>query len=332
MPTPTRAYVPADIEGLLAHLGVVVTRRVGDEVQGLCPQHEKYAGKAQSTPHWYLNAETGLHQCWSCGYRGSLLGLATDLTGSPWRALATIRQHGLDLSNLDIKPWNPPSRQPRVLHLPEGRVPDAHCATRRLDPDLVWDYGVRWDGTHWIIPVHDLESGALLGWQEKSKHVFRNRPPEMEKSKSLFGALQADPQYPAIVVESPLDVIRLASAGLGNGMASYGASVSENQIRHLLTFPEVILALDNDEAGWNETRRIRDRYARRGPLLLATSTTWPAKDPGDMTDREIDGAFHDLQPLLTAPLGSSPLPAGRAGGGPRRLVRRSHLPVPGRRP
>lgn len=52
-----------------------------------------------------------------------------------------------------------------------------------------------------------------------------------------------------IVVESPLDVVRLASLGFTGGVATYGALVSSAQFNLIRGGERVVIAMDNDEAG-----------------------------------------------------------------------------------
>lgn len=60
----------------------------------------------------------------------------------------------------------------------------------------------------------------------------------------------------AILTEGPLDVIKLEAAGITNGLAVFGDSLSYMQLPLLLSCNvfTVILALDNDEAGKNGAR------------------------------------------------------------------------------
>jgi hypothetical protein len=48
-----------------------------DELIGLCPHPDHH----DRNPSWYINKYTGLHQCKSCGYKGSLKSLSSLLLG-----------------------------------------------------------------------------------------------------------------------------------------------------------------------------------------------------------------------------------------------------------
>lgn len=69
----------------------------------------------------------------------------------------------------------------------------------------------------WIIPIWS-PAGPLLGWQYKRLDIVANWPKKVKKSETLFG-LRELREIPATahavaIVESPLDVVRLASAGV----------------------------------------------------------------------------------------------------------------------
>jgi DNA primase len=52
-----------------------------------------------------------------------------------------------------------------------------------------------------------------------------------------------------VVVESPLDVARMASVGVLGGVSTYGTAVSKDQLNVIKGADRVVVAMDNDEAG-----------------------------------------------------------------------------------
>jgi DNA primase len=134
----------------------------------------------------------------------------------------------------------------------------------------------------WVIPIRTAQ-GKLLGYQRKRGKYVENVPEDMRKSRTLFGIDVFDGGT-AILVESPLDVVRLTSAGVDGGVAAFGAGVSKYQMNLLLEeADEIVLALDNDEAGILSTQKLKATYGRRIPLLtLCYDYTPDAKDVGEM--------------------------------------------------
>jgi DNA primase len=98
------------------------------------------------------------------------------------------------------------------------------------------------------------------------------------------------PDVEAVLVESPLDVVRLAMFGI-TAVSSFGAFVSKEQLRLLATtYDKLWLGLDNDEEGQAQTQKIFRGLARQMPTKVAQYPDG-VKDPGDMTDEQIRSLF-----------------------------------------
>jgi DNA primase len=91
-----------------------------------------------------------------------------------------------------------------------------------------------------------------------------------------------------VVVESPLDVARLASAGVKGAISTYGAIISEEQAKIMRRATRVIAAFDKDDAGIHANELMRG-FARKYGIELSyfNYTGIDVKDPGDMTEAEI---------------------------------------------
>jgi DNA primase len=114
-------------------------------------------------------------------------------------------------------------------------------------------YGILWDmdNSRWILPIRSWGDNALMGWQEKGyrERYFKNRPTGIAKSKTLFNSYTTNYDDCMIVVESPLDAARLYSAGIDGGAATFGTSVSPEQLHIMRKTDNLIFAFDNDDAG-----------------------------------------------------------------------------------
>ena len=99
--------------------------------------------------------------------------------------------------------------------------------------------------------------GKLVGWQnrwigERPKWVPKyTNTGDFPKKPTLYGFDQvANANQPIVVVESVPTVLYLASLGIP-AIATFGATVSKEQIKILRGFQQgIILARDNDDAGW----------------------------------------------------------------------------------
>lgn len=302
-----------DLATVLGDLGVEVKRVSGDEINARCPVHHLTKGRESSRYSWYMNTDSGLWHCFTCGSRGNLPMLVSQLTGDSDSILAIqtiLIRNGIDrLSRTDE--WEEPEVQVDWIKYSKfSPLPLAIAELRSLDLDVANTFGVKWGGVPvdkdgreenmTIIPIVS-PLGELWGWQGKKVGHFVNVPTGVHKSKTLFGIERARGNT-ALLVESPLDVVRFRSAYVDSDispLASFGANVSDDQIKLITdSFDRVIVALDNprvDKAGLMEARRLHKlwpsfrkgvRYWNYGDL--------EAKDIGEMTKNQIWDGLDNL--------------------------------------
>lgn len=279
-----------DLVSLLTSIGVDVHRNDGKEISGRCPVHLRVTGHEDRSPSWSMNASTGLWLCFSCNARGTLSTLVGELTGNHDSHMA-VQQFLIQSS---LNPTVHVHHRTPVDWVAYGkfiRVPDKAVRLRKLDPDLVWAHGVRWDEDTrcWVIPIVS-PLGELQGWQSKKVGWVRNYPEGVKKSETLFG-IERFTAKTAVLVESPLDVVRFAAVfDRPQCLASFGTAVSDKQISILADVADsLIVAMDNDEAGIVSSKRLSKilPHFRRGIRWFNYGDSG-AKDIGDMTDDEIE--------------------------------------------
>lgn len=296
-------YKEGDVEKTLLRLGVEGSLR-RSELSALCPMHKYRIGKEDSNPSWSINVETGAHNCFSCGYKGNLLTLISDILeyGDLDKARSWLR------SNTDVD-WDLLSKQlddakTTYIHLPKlvpmsearlavfGDVPAWAAKDRGLSLEACSQYGLRWresDST-WVLPIRSLDHKKLLGWQEKGhlSRRFFNRPPGIPKSKTLFGIDIWEPEQ-MIVVESPLDAVKLKSIGIPGGVATCGAIVSSDQIDIMRRASTLVIAMDNDAAGMKASNFLLESFRKLGlECWFFNYGDSLKKDIGDLTPDQID--------------------------------------------
>ena len=306
-----------DVEKVLLNLELPLYSQRGVEVNGLCPMHKKRTGKEDQHPSWWINSETGVHICFSCGYKGNIYTLVADVKGisyfdaqdyigeSAEVPLDSLMRRIKDLPEY-IQPEEP------VIAMSEARLavytipPDIELKKRFLTRDAVVMHGVLWDTKNeaWILPIRDADTGALLGWQEKGARgrFFKNQPAGVKKSKTVFGVQLLDSTKELIVVESPLDAVRLT--GLGhNAISSFGAILSEEQAKIMRRASKIIAAFDNDKAGHTANEQVRVLARKYGmDLYYFNYRGIDVKDVGDMTEAEIE---HGIKTAKTSILGKA---------------------------
>jgi DNA primase len=244
--------------GTLADLGIEVTSSRGDEIQALCPAHEERTGKQDRNPSWWINADTGAHNCFSCGWKGSLYSLISYVTGTDYEKagefLGSVNSLSARFERLTkekkVKVEEPTYITESMLSA-FTEPPDYALKARGLSPEAAIRYSLKWDerNRNWITPIREPITGKLLGWQEKGfdHRYFNNKPAGIKKATTLFGYKELKDNW-AVIVESPLDVVRLASLNIP-GLATYGAVVSDTQFNLIRGLDKIIFAMDNDQAG-----------------------------------------------------------------------------------
>jgi DNA primase len=283
-----------DLRDMLDAAGVQGLRETKKELVGRCPGHVQRTGHEDRRPSWSVNKSTYLHFCFSCGYKGTLTQLLVDLTGAaPVDLVDELRKQSF-LSRIAVR------EQPEETVLPVisewaitnllGDVPRRLLELRFLLRSAVDRYQVRWnpDTRQWVLPLRD-QRGELMGAQYRQQGSVLTLPAGMAKSETLFGYDVVKPYDWAVLVESPLDAVRLFGLGIP-AFASLGAWVSRDQATLMARcFSYVILALDNDKAGIEASKIVKPMLKKQGcatiPWLydgLTDADGAPAKDVGDV--------------------------------------------------
>ena len=305
-----------DVEKILLNLDLSLYAQRGAEVNGLCPMHKKRTGKEDHSPSWWINSESGAHICFSCGYKGNIYTLVADVKGISYFDAQDYIGEGaevpLDALMRRIKDLPQYVQPEETIAMSEARLavytdpPDIELKKRFLKRGAVTVHGVLWDTKNeaWILPIRDADSGALLGWQEKGARgrFFKNQPAGVKKSKTVFGVQVMSSEHDLIVVESPLDSVRLTGLGY-NSVSTFGAIMSEEQAKILRRASKVIAAFDNDKAGHTANEQLRVLARKYGmDLYYFNYKGIDVKDVGDMTEAEIE---HGIKTAKTSILGKA---------------------------
>lgn len=289
-----------NLREMLETAGIQGLRESSKQIHGRCPMHLKRTGREDRHPSWAVNKSTFIHGCWSCGYSGTLVSLLVDLTGSApvdledsLRQDSFLRKMAENRANADalLAPVTPILTEWALVNVMKA-VPSKLLALRWLKREAIDVYQVRWDSDtrQWVLPLWDTR-GSLLGAQYRQKGSVYTLPEGMNKSVTFFGYPQVKEFDYAVLVESPLDAVRLFGLGIP-AFSTLGAWVHQEQVRLMARlFSYIVLALDNDKAG-------HDAEAVVIPMLKKAhcpAVKWdytdlvdergePAKDVGDVPD------------------------------------------------
>jgi len=96
--------------------------------------------------------------------------------------------------------------------------------------------------------------------------------------------------YTVILVEGPGDIWRLEEAGIHNGLALLGSSLSNNQkiILEESGAVNLVIATDNDDAGNKAYRSISENCKN---LFNIKRIEYPGHDPGSLTVKQVKNIF-----------------------------------------
>lgn len=293
------------MQSLLTGMGIQPINVRGVEIQAHCPAHEERTGHADVNPSWWINSDTGHHICFSCQFKG---GLAT---------LVTLFTDG-DLTNYKEFINSPSQMMSRLKNVIETkkekadtvkvsesmlsaftRPPDMALLSRGISRYSANLHELLWNNSRdsWIIPVRHMITDELLGWQEKgtTSRFFNNYPPKMKKSNSLFGFDKYDGGV-MIVVESPLDVVRMASVHIHGGISTYGTQVSIAQFNAMRGAFKLIIAMDNDDAGKAASENLYQlckEHSKEAWFFNYEHTD--VKDIGAMSKNEIESGIENAR-------------------------------------
>jgi DNA primase len=287
------------------------------EYYALCPGHKSRTGKADHKPSWSINVDNGVHNCYSCGFAGTLVTLVAFVKNLytthgvyDYEAAKGWLENLIEFSVEGVadqlnKARNNYLRMPKPVPMTEARLglfdtpPRWALKARGVTQAGAEKYGVLWDNTSnsWILPIrHNTQDFPLMGWQQKgeTKRLFLNRPPNMKKSRTIFG-IEHIGTHDGLhgIVESPLDAVRLWSATKGEvlGLATCGAKISDPQMDIIRSLPSVLSAYDNpkiDPAGFKASKQLLEASQETGfDLSFFAYGETGAKDPGEMEDDEI---------------------------------------------
>lgn len=318
---------------LLAEFGATSIReRVSDHelIHGclIDPTHRDQA----RNPTASLNYEKLTYRCLGCGARGGLLWfIATCRGGSSQEAgrwlAQTVGTDGQVMELADLMRYldavyanrkarpTIPTYSERMLapwslihpYLTDpvsqgGRgIPESTVRALRLGYASDYKIGERADKspiTSERIVLPHFWKGDLVGWQTRrldardgtAKYLSS---PDFPKDSTLYNY---DPRATtAVVVESMMSVAAHLHA-LPQMEATFGASVTDTQVRLLAKHPTVVLFFDNDKAGWSATEQVGAELARSATVFVVDNPF--AADPGDMTTADVvDLVSHDLIPF-----------------------------------
>lgn len=264
---------------LASQLGVLGSVQ-GDELRASCPMH------SERNPSFSMNVKTGLWICFSrCG-SGNFQQLVERTLNYTWQearewidsngqrtSLEDMLQRMSEISNPVLEIQGPgveiPSWLQEYLNLDNRQMP-MWLLNRGISWEAINNFGMRYDILHDAVVMPCWWNGDIVGT------ITRNTNPDKPKYQNsddfprdsvFYGEIKRD-RTDIILCEGVLDAVWLWQLGY-HGVSVLGESLTQGQVKVLrdFRFGSIVLALDNDEAGINGTRRAVNVLVQAGWLL-----------------------------------------------------------------
>lgn len=178
---------------------------------------------------------------------------------------------------------------------------------RGIPAQTCWDFSVGYAPEYELYlgsktPIHQERvviplwwRGNLVGWQARALDPaddpkYHNSP-DFPRDVAIYNYDRT--RRTCVLVESPMSVLR-HHHHVPELMSTYGASVSEAQIKHLRKFDRVVVWFDNDEAGWNATDQLTEELSTHTDLAVVSSDL--DADPADLDDDPVDELIRSAVP------------------------------------
>ena len=239
-----------DWASLLLDAGINIPLDGKTEYSITCPFH------MDTSPSLSINIEQGLWICFAgCG-QGSLMTFFQRLLNKTPREIEyMMRGKEYDSIFMQNTPTVKPEKEMAEITLDDAIITDKFAKwvyDRGFTKEVLMDWGCGTDPNgSLVIPAYDVNDRCIgtitRRHQLEPKYMYSKA---FRKSQILFGGNRVKPNKFVCVVEGSLDAIWLSQHGYA-AVALLGMSMSKKQQDLLLELPveEVILMLDNDEAG-----------------------------------------------------------------------------------
>ena len=201
-----------------------------------------------------------------CG-QGSIKYFLSKYLGIPWETMDNYllnKAFDFDLNIFDSEIQEEEDLEEVDFPFQQGYVP-AWIFDRDFNKPTLekWGCGIDHENSL-IIPIHTTDK--LVGWISRRQYMSPKYlySKGLRKSRVLFGINHVEATDFICVTEGSLDTMWLDQCGY-TSVALLGANMSKQQEELLLSLPtkEIVLCLDNDQAGINATEKSLTRLSTK---------------------------------------------------------------------
>ncbi|MEX2659129.1 MAG: DNA primase [Acidimicrobiales bacterium] len=210
-------------------------------------------------------------------------------------------------------------RRYKIGWAPDGW--DTLCTSLGVAPDVLTETGLAFTNkrdrlqdsfrARIMFPIYDARGdavafgGRILPGADGPKYKNSAATKVYDKSEVLYGLNWAKGEIVkdgmAVVCEGYTDVIGLASAGIGKGVATCGTALTERHVVALRRFsPRLVFAYDADAAGQGAAERVYE-WEHRHDLVVLVAALPAGSDPGELAKNDPDAlrrSITEARPFL----------------------------------
>lgn len=284
---------------LLNEFGGQRIRQVGDELIHSCTLPFGLHTNGDRNPSASVNWKKLLYHCFTCGGGSLLWWIAVCRGSSTHKATQWLRQHvtsdGINLNDLlvyfdTIYSPHTEHKAPIPIYARQILRPWLFLhpylfETRHIPIDTLKHFSVGYDSKTERVIIPHFWNNDLVGWQ--SRRIFNDGTPKYKCSADFPRALTVFNHHHQIgvvvIVESPMSVL-IHHHHSPNMEATFGASVSPQQLRVLAKHSRLHLFYDNDPAGWKATQGVAE-YLIKYTDVRVVENPYNA-DAGDLSPQD----------------------------------------------
>ena len=290
-----------NVKEILNMLGIQYKDK-GSYFNSRCPS----PGHSDKSPSWNIRKDTGVHHCFSCGYKGNLITLVKELTGQKITEFLNIQ----DISSYKFKNTrknavSKPEEKKDLVNI-EGSLYQVYdndqvmdyLKVREIHDDFIEYYKLMYctkiliNGTYFsnrvCIPVYE---DTLLKSMEGRDFTNKQKPkvlyPKNASVSTLFNIDHLDKNETLYVVEGIMHLIPLFNRGYRNITCTFGSAISNRQKELLLNFNDIILIPDGDDAGRKMIANFENFMLKEFYIVIMPE----GKDPDDCPRKKFDRAL-----------------------------------------
>jgi len=233
-------------------------------------------------------------------------------TASGEEALNYLQNRGLDDQTIDAFMLGYAPKNDVLLEYFQGKQID-YQLLRASELFVEWDDGSLHDrfNDRVLFTIRDRDghpiafSGRRLNADDtQPKYINSPESPLFNKSRELFNLDLAQGEIKqskhVILFEGFMDVIAAFQAGVRNGVASMGTSLTVDQVKRLDQIAtDITIAYDADAAGQKATKRALDLLQRQGHMQASVAYIPDNQDPDEYLRAHDATAFMDLMTKQT---------------------------------